>query len=94
MSQSLDKVTPRDAKIKKQPSENKSTLLALAAIISAMLLTALDQTIVNPAMPRIVADERKALPLDTPGGSPPVKNRRKLSAAGPVCRTGEGVTPE
>jgi len=29
-------------------------------------------TAASSGMPRIVADERKALPLDTPGGSPPV----------------------
>lgn len=38
------------------PSENKTTILALLAIIMSMLLTALDQTIVNPAMPRIVEE--------------------------------------
>ncbi len=55
MSQSSAKVIPGDVKIK-QPSENKSTILALIAIIMSMLLTALDQTIVNPAMPRIVEE--------------------------------------
>jgi hypothetical protein len=51
-------------------------------------------TATSPGMPRIVADERRALPLDTPGGSPPVKDRRERSAAGPKPRTGEGATPE
>ncbi len=37
-------------------SKNKTTIMALMAIIMSMLLTALDQTIVNPAMPRIVEE--------------------------------------
>lgn len=40
----------------KQPSEQKSIILALSAIIMSMLLIALDQTIVNPAMPHIVEE--------------------------------------
>jgi EmrB/QacA subfamily drug resistance transporter len=39
-----------------QPSENKTLILALSAIILSILLTALDQTVVNPAMPRIVEE--------------------------------------
>lgn len=39
-----------------QASENKNIILALSAIVMSLLLTALDQTIVNPAMPRIVEE--------------------------------------
>lgn len=38
------------------PSGKKSHVFALFAIIMTMLLTALDQTIVNPALPRIVEE--------------------------------------
>jgi EmrB/QacA subfamily drug resistance transporter len=41
---------------KPQPSENRSLVLALSGIIMSILLVALDQTIVNPAMPRIVEE--------------------------------------
>lgn len=37
-------------------ANNKTLILALLAVILSMLLSALDQTVVNPAMPRIVAD--------------------------------------
>ncbi len=39
-----------------EPSENKKIMLALSGIILSILLSALDQTIVNPAMPRIVEE--------------------------------------
>lgn len=55
MSQKLDNISSGEIK-KKQPSENKSIILALSAIIMCMLLIALDQTIVNPAMPHIVEE--------------------------------------
>jgi EmrB/QacA subfamily drug resistance transporter len=41
---------------KPRPSENKSLILALSGIIMSILLAALDQTIVNPALPRIVEE--------------------------------------
>jgi EmrB/QacA subfamily drug resistance transporter len=54
MSQSLSQVKTEA----RQPADNdtKGTILALSAIIMSMLLAALDQTIVNPAMPRIVEE--------------------------------------
>ncbi|MEI6045277.1 MAG: MDR family MFS transporter [Chloroflexota bacterium] len=39
-----------------QPSENKKLILALSAIVLTIMLTALDQTVVSPAMPRIVEE--------------------------------------
>lgn len=39
-----------------EPSENKKLILALSGIILSILLAALDQTVVNPAMPRIVEE--------------------------------------
>ncbi|MEI7556682.1 hypothetical protein [Candidatus Chlorohelix sp.] len=41
---------------KPQHSENKKLILALSGIVTSILLVALDQTIVNPAMPRIVEE--------------------------------------
>jgi EmrB/QacA subfamily drug resistance transporter len=38
------------------PSENRKLALALSGIVLSILLSALDQTIVNPAMPRIVEE--------------------------------------
>ncbi len=38
------------------PSDNKTLILALIAIVSSILLSALDQTVVNPAMPRIAEE--------------------------------------
>jgi len=44
-------------------------------------------TATSLGMPRIVADERKAWPLDTPGGSPSVK-RTVGSSARPAPKYG------
>ncbi len=38
------------------PSDNRTLILALSAVVLSILLSALDQTVVNPAMPRIVEE--------------------------------------
>ena len=48
-------VQPQPSESSEQ-SENKRLLLALSGIIMSILLAALDQTIVNPALPRIVEE--------------------------------------
>ncbi|HEX2913559.1 MAG TPA: MDR family MFS transporter [Chloroflexia bacterium] len=47
---------PRPVTMSDVAANNKTLILALLAVVLSMLLSALDQTVVNPAMPRIVAD--------------------------------------
>ena len=51
-------ITPEKKEIIKQPIvlDNKKLALALSGIVLSILLASLDQTIVNPAMPRIVEE--------------------------------------
>jgi EmrB/QacA subfamily drug resistance transporter len=52
LNNSLDK----KGSTKQLPSDNKKVALALSGIILSILLSSLDQTIVHPAMPRIVEE--------------------------------------